>query len=285
MEYLNLNEIYAQQQSIQDALDQLLQTKSVAGKPQAKQWQYFQAIARRLLTPDASSPFDNLSPVQAAQFKFEIEDKLRCFYARAGRTIDYVFTLFHKSDLGRYGLNAFKDYPCLSGYCLLVRDLAGDYQKPDDVHQLPLYIERVVAESIDAEFRAYLNLPEICLDELKQWFVTDSPALKEIVNVLTWHRQRGWIINNTWNPSTKRLLNINVKEINGDSALVNTVEYWYLRWFDQNAEEYVHPYRATNHQTYILNGEQGQWKVFQNLRPLPRTTNIMKRSRRDKRRG
>lgn len=282
MEYLHLEEISAHRQRIQIALDKLLQTKSIVGKPHAKQWRFFYAIAHRLLSPDLPSEFDNLSSVQAAQFKFEIEDKLRYFYVRAGSSIDYVFTIFHKSELQRYGIESPDKYPCISGYCLLVRDMAGDYEKSADEYNLPLYLERVVTESIDAEFHAYMSLPEINMDKLKNWFITDSPAMKEIMNVLTRHKQRGWIITNPWNPSTRRLLNIKVKEIKNDAAFVNTLEYWYLRWYDQAEDKYVHPYRVTNHQMYILNREQGVWKVFENLRSLPRSSNIMQRSRRDK---
>jgi len=55
-------------------------------------------------------------------------------------------------------------------------------------------------------------------------------------------------------------------------SIVHTTEYWYLRWWDTKKLSYVYPYRETNRQTYILKQENGVWKVFQNLRPSPRSS-------------
>jgi hypothetical protein len=48
----------------------------------------------------------------------------------------------------------------------------------------------VVTESIDAEFRAYAALPEIKVEELNPWFCAESPAIKEILNVLSRHQKK-----------------------------------------------------------------------------------------------
>ena len=44
-------------------------------------------------------------------------------------------------------------------------------------------------------------------------FCPFGPAKKEIVHVLTRHIERGWILTNPMNPSTKRILSIKVKDI------------------------------------------------------------------------
>jgi hypothetical protein len=48
----------------------------------------------------------------------------------------------------------------------------------------------VVTESIDAEFRAYAALPEIKVEGLNPWFCAESPAIKEILNVLSRHQKK-----------------------------------------------------------------------------------------------
>lgn len=96
--------------------------------------------------------------------------------------------------------------------------------------------------------------------------------MKEIVNILEKHKKKGWIINNPLNPSTKRLLHIRIDKILSNEAFVNTVEYWYLRWWDTNAASYTYPYRETSRQTYILKKIDENWKISTNLRPLPRTS-------------
>lgn len=72
--------------------------------------------------------------------------------------------------------------------------------------------------------------------------------------------------------STKRLIDIRVKTIDAGEAIVHTTEYRYLRWWDTKKLSYVYPYRETNRQTYIVKQENGTWKVFQNLRPSPRSS-------------
>ena len=117
-------------------------------------------------------------------------------------------------------------------------------------------------------------------DELNKWFFPDSPALKEILGILSKHRERGWIINNLNNPSTKRLQSIKVKSIDKNKAVVATSEYWYLKWWDTKKKKYVYPYRETNRQQYILLKTTDGWKVNQNLRPSPRTSIPLRWSRR-----
>ena len=73
-------------------------------------------------------------PQQLAQFKFEVEDKLRRFYLRHGSPVDFVFSLVHRRDALRHRLVMDPHYPAIAGYYLLVRDRRDDagaeYGKP-----------------------------------------------------------------------------------------------------------------------------------------------------------
>jgi hypothetical protein len=92
------------------------------------------------------------------------------------------------------------------------------------------------------------------------------------MHVLLRHKQRGWVISNNMNPSSKRILSLKVKSIEKEEAVVTTTEYWYLRWWDINKDAYTFPYRETNRQSYILKKDKGIWKVHQFIRPQPRTS-------------
>lgn len=70
-----------------------------------------------------------------------------------------------------------------------------------------------VMEANDAEFRAFAALPEIGGEDLGRWFCAGSPALKEIINLLTRHQKKKWIISNPFNPSTKRIMDVKVKKV------------------------------------------------------------------------
>jgi len=85
-------------------------------------WSFFRDAVERLLSPGHRSEFDSISPTQAAQYKFEVEAKLRKHYLRAARAPRLVFSLIHQRDLSVSALEEQELYPRLAGYCVLVRD-------------------------------------------------------------------------------------------------------------------------------------------------------------------
>lgn len=86
------------------------------------------------------------------------------------------------------------------------------------------------------------------------------------------HNFTQWVITNPMNPSTKRILSINVRRIEKEEILVSTTEYWYLRWWDSKDNSYTYPYRETCRQQYVLRKHDGIWKVYEFIRPAPRTS-------------
>jgi hypothetical protein len=85
-------------------------------------------------------------------------------------------------------------------------------------------------------------------------------------------KRRGWVLSNPCNPSTKRLLAIEVKEIRGTQAVARTTEYWYLCWWSTVEQKYRYPYRETNRHTYILVNTSDGWQVDENIQPAPRSS-------------
>lgn len=167
--------------------------------------------------------------------------------------MDFVFALVHRRDALRDRLVADPQYPDTAGYYLLVRDRRdggeAEYWKPAE---LRAYLERVVASCIDVEFNAYQELPDIDEAPLLRWFRREGGAYRDLIHTLTQLKRRGWVLSNRCNPSTKRLLAVEVKEIRGNEAIVRTTEYWYLRWWSSIEQKYRYPYRETNRHTYIL---------------------------------
>ena len=274
MEYLSPDRVRGRSGRCTAELERMLAAKALAGKPKARQGRFSRDAVARLLSGNNPSEFDALSRVQAAQLKFEVEDKLRRFYVRPGRSLEFVFTLVHESELPTYGMKDTDAYPRLAGYCVLVRDLGEEIVGVIEnvTENVQPYLEKVVSACVDAKFGAYAAPPEIRLDEVARWFCDHSPAYPEIENVVTRHSQRGWAISNPLNPSTKRLLALKVKRAANGEAVVSTTEYWYLRWWGTREGSYVYPYRETNHQLYILHREPGNRRVYQNLRPPPRSS-------------
>jgi hypothetical protein len=126
MEYLSSDRVRGRSGRCTAELERVLAAKALAGKPKARQGRFFRNAVARLLSGNDPSEFDALSRVQAAQLKFEVEDKLRRFYLRPGRSLEFVFTLVHESELPTYGMEDTDAYPRLAGYCVLVRDLGEE---------------------------------------------------------------------------------------------------------------------------------------------------------------
>lgn len=283
MEFLSAEEILEKRDEIKESFDDLLKIKALVGKTGAAQWKFFQACFKALVfSGKTTAPiFKNMAPTQAAQLKFEVEDRLRRFYLRPGKPHRFIFAIVHVSHLNRFVLDDIKSYPSFFNYCILIREHSeiASTGAVSTTLEMKAFLERVVTESIDAEFRAYAALPEIRVEELKKWFYPDSPAIKEITDILSRHKDRKWIISNPVNPSTKRLLRIKIQRLDLKECFVHTTEYWYLRWWDVKKNAYSYPYRETNTQVYILRKNEGTWKVYQNLRPSPRTSTPHRRVR------
>ena len=108
--------------------------------------------------------------------------------------------------------------------------------------------------------------------DVSRWFCAGGPAHREILNLVTCHRQRRWVISNPMNPSTKRMLGIKVKRTDGNEAIVRITKHWYLSWWGTRERTYMYPYRETNRPLYVLRKEPSGWRVFENLRPSPRSS-------------
>lgn len=275
MEYLSLYDIRSFKEDIERELIVLLSNKVLVSKPYSLQWRFFRDCINKLFNLKLHSDFVKRSNPGKAQLKFEIEDKLRNYYLKPGKPVNFVFQLVHKNCLKKIFFDDADSYPDLGGYAVLIRDIrnevGGDYHiSGKDFRD---YIERVVTDAIEKEFEAYAMLPEIMPDEiLNRWFCPSSPAKKEIMHILLRHKEKGWVITNHMNPSTKRILNIKIKKIVKKEIFVSTTEYWYLRWWSTKENSYTYPYKETNRQQYILHKDQGKWKIFEAIRKYPRTS-------------
>jgi hypothetical protein len=176
--------------------------------------------------------------------------------------IHVVLSLVHRRDALRHRLVTDPCYPETAGYYLLVRDrrdeTGAQYSKP--------------LACMDAEFNAYQALPAIDEAPLRLWFRPESSAYLDLTHTLVQLRQRGWVISNPYNPSTKRLLAGEVKKLSGNEAVVRTTEYWYLRWWSVTEQKYRYPYRETNQHPYILVNTSDGWRVDENIQPAPRSS-------------
>ncbi|MDO9400079.1 MAG: hypothetical protein Q7T46_01215 [Polaromonas sp.] len=267
MNFLTLAEVRERAPEIRAWFDVLMGNRSLAPKKNAAQWQFFRLCLDQTL--GASPQSADWRPLQIAQYKFEVENKLRRLYLRDGQPPAFVFRLASRRDAQRENLVVDDEYPEIGGYHLLVSDRRDTSDSLQSATTNREHIEMVIAACIDTEFEAYRTLPKIDDTKISPWFVSQGPAHRDLLHALERVAQRALVLTNPRNPSTRRLLSINIKEIVGDTAEVRTVEYWYLRWWSLIESKYHYTYRETTRHTYILKQHAGNWLVEEIIRPQP----------------
>lgn len=80
-----------------------------------------------------------------------------------------------------------------------------------------------------------------------------------------------WLVKEA-NPSTKRLIDIRIKDISENRAEVRTSEYWLLMWWSIPDKKYAHTYKEMNRQLYYLIWKDGRWSVQENIYEKPKTS-------------
>lgn len=143
--------------------------------------------------------------------------------------------------------------------------------------QLIADLYTTVRQATDAEFGAYRQAPDTDLSNLETYFDPQGSAYAKIKQAVEGSAAKKRILSNPGNPSTHELLGISLHEMNGDEAIVKTREYWYLRWFDTQKNEYIdYVYKETNEQYYVLVWRGGRWFVKSNAYPPERSNDPKK---------
>jgi CheY-like chemotaxis protein len=268
MEYMTLSEVRANADEIRASFEAMLNKPSLAHKKHAAQWRFLHFCVEQTLGRPAKP--HNLKPQQLVHYKFQVEDKLRRLYLGGGAPLAFVFRMFSRRDAQRFALIDDEKYPEIDGYYLLVRDLRqSETLGPIAVASLRDLLEKVVTACIDAEFDAYLALPVIDEAKLLRWFDKDGPAFRHLMHTLKALAAKQWSITNAGNPSTKRVIQVVVKDITAGKAVVKTTEYQHLRWWSNIDKRYTYPYRETSINTYFLKQVVDNWLVDEHIFPQP----------------
>lgn len=264
---LSLKEIDHYQASLDAEFESLINSPPFGARKSSQQWRFFRHCFE-VLMGRATGDYAG-EPKHIVNYKFEINERLRLYYLAAGRSVSYIFKLVSAKKAGVAEMRE-ANYPSCNGYFLKVYYNEDD---PDQMQLRKLAVEKAISQAIDAEFAAYEGLAETDLENLASKFDRNSSAYKRIANIVRAHRdKRGWTLTNQDNPSTKRLIDVYVKDLSDKTAEARTTEYWLLMWWDSKSKRYAHYYSETNRQTYFLEKRKNKWIVTDNPYPRPTTS-------------
>ncbi len=255
---------------VRSAFKVLMTSKRVAPRPRSRQWVFFRHCFN-VLMGEATGDF-SCTAQAAAQYKFEVSKRLRDYYRLPSDPVSFVFSLVQRGDR-RVPSDS---YLSSNDYVLLV---ARNVANASDASETGTLLERVIADAVDAEWAVYMRLPELDLSPLKDVFDVRGSAFKRIRLTAQSHHKKGWTINNSGNPSTRRLVNVKVEELSSDSAKVRTEEYWYLRWWSTEKNKYVYIYNELNRQVYFLLRHGNLWLVCDDFIPKTSTSTPLRWSK------
>ena len=264
--YLTNKEIAHYKSEIEEEFQTIVKHPWFSGRKNARQWLFFRHCFN-VLMGDSSGDFE-CDEKQAIDYKYEVGDRLQRYYLAFGKPIKFVF---HLINIKKAGVSDYDDadYPSCNGYKLRV---SYNKDSPDSTQEKKLLIEKTIADVVDAEFEVYKRLPDLDFARLAEVFDTEGSAYKWIVNLARKHKKRGWILRNDMNPSTKRLIDVRIRDISESSAEVATSEYWLLMWWSVVEKKYAHTYKEMNRQQYYLIWKNDKWFVQENIYEKPKTS-------------
>ena len=268
-EYLSVQEVREVGGTVREVFRALLASPTVVRRARSRQWVFLKRLFSALLGEKA--PSLQASCAQLAQYKFEVESRLRLYYEIHGSgPVSYIFAIKHRSEAISHGL-IDDAYPAMNGYVLLVAETSGATAIPPKRASRQL-IERVIDDAVRAELAVYRACPAVDLTPLDGLFVKDGEKYRYIANIAQQHHKKGWTISQPpTNPSTGRLLSVRVVRTGPDEAEVRTKEYWYLRWWSIKEQKYVdNPWKETSRLMYWLVLRDGRWLVEADHLPRPR---------------
>ena len=220
--YLTKKEIGHYKSEIEEEFRTIVKHPWFSSRKNARQWMFFKHCFS-VLIGENSGDFA-CSEKQAIYYKYEITDRLQRYYLSFGKPIKFVFHLINEKKTGVSDYDEV-DYPSCNNYRLRV---SHNSNRPDVIQEKKLLIEKTIAEAMDAEFGVYQALPALEFTRLAEVFDINGSAYKEIVNRAKKHKKRGWIIRGEENPSTKRLIDVRIRDLSENRAEVRTSEYWLL---------------------------------------------------------
>ena len=126
-------------------------------------------------------------------------------------------------------------------------------------------IIRIVNLANQTQFEIFKSMHLHDSTKLDDLYLRNSNARKSIVTLLKESQKNKRRINQPEdNPSFSKVHDVKIINVTSDLAIVETIEHWFLKWYDTDLEKYTVSYNQKNKQIYELEKDNKKWKIKNN---------------------
>ncbi len=127
-------------------------------------------------------------------------------------------------------------------------------------------ILKVITEANQAQFMSFGQLPIIDTLKIEKYYSKKGNAWPAILtSLITRNADSLTISQPKINPSYYKLFEARVISINAEKAIVETDEYWFLKWYKTDSKTFVSSYDVKNTQLYELEKINDNWIILNNF--------------------
>ncbi len=127
----------------------------------------------------------------------------------------------------------------------------------EEIHLVD-FIKGAVNNSFDA-------ISGLTTTALEKYYDSQYSAFKMLNEVIIHNKTNQNIINNPTNPSTVEILDIEVENIDDNTARVKTKEYWLLCWWNKEQKKYTTRLKDINDHMYTLIKDKQDWRILNDV--------------------
>jgi hypothetical protein len=124
-------------------------------------------------------------------------------------------------------------------------------------------IEAVIYKANLCQFNTFKKLPILDTTSIDSFYVQKGNSRSSIITVLLGSLKGNRVIAQPrHNPSFYKILSTEILNMKDTSAIVQTSEHWFLKWYDFKAQRYSISYDVKNNQLYELVKQGDRWLIL-----------------------
>ncbi|MEO8516997.1 MAG: hypothetical protein ABI426_09635 [Flavobacterium sp.] len=139
-------------------------------------------------------------------------------------------------------------------------------QEVKDIDILSGFFMETVINYCREEFETMKKLPAFDMGRIPDYVFEDSPLYKRAADMFSKFSELKLHMNCENNRSNFENYGLKLRNINEDTAIIGSKEFWNVHWVDCNGKSF-HTYNKATSQLYFFRKIDGDWKIWDNHNP------------------